>query len=84
MANQKGTSFAWKKILIFKNMKRNVEIIFAGIFGTAAVLGVLVARKYLRNRVYNSDYSDHHLLFGNSKRSPYAAADDGVELDAFL
>lgn len=65
-------------------MKRHVEIIFAGIFGTAAVLGVLVARKYLRNRVYNSDYSDHHLLFGNSKRSPYAAYDDGIELDAFL
>jgi len=65
-------------------MKRNVEIIFAGIFGTAAVLGVLVARKYLRNRVYNSDYSDHHHLFGNSRRNPYAAADDGVELDAFL
>ena len=84
LALQKGTSFAWKKILIFNDMKRNVEIILAGIFGTATVLGVLVARKYLRNRVYNSDYSDHHRLFGNSKRSPYAAADDGVELDAFL
>ncbi|WP_379967348.1 hypothetical protein [Epilithonimonas sp. UC225_85] len=65
-------------------MKRNVEIIFAGLFGTAAVLGVLAARKYLRNRVYHSDYSDHHLLFGNSKRRPYAASDDGIELDAFL
>ncbi len=65
-------------------MKRNVEIIFAGIFGTAAVLGVLVARKYIKKKIYNSDYSDHHLLFGTSKRKPYAAYDDGVELDAFL
>lgn len=65
-------------------MNRHVEIIFAGIFGTATVLGVLIARKYFRNKIYNSDYSDHHRLFGNSKRSPYAAMDDGVELDAFL
>jgi len=65
-------------------MSRNVEIIFAGIFGTAAVLGVLAARKYLKNRLYTSEYSDHHLLFENSKRAPYAGAGDGVELDAFL
>jgi hypothetical protein len=81
---EKGTQFAFQKSLIFNFMKRNVEILFAGIFGTAAVLGVLAARKYLRNRVYNSDYADHHRLFGIGKRSPYAAYDDGVELDAFL
>ncbi|MCG2793881.1 MAG: hypothetical protein L6262_10095 [Weeksellaceae bacterium] len=65
-------------------MKRNVEIIFAGIVGTAAILSVLLARKYFKKRIYNSDYSDHHLLFGNSKRSPYSAGGDGIELDAFL
>jgi len=65
-------------------MNRNVEIIFAGLFGTAAVLGIFAARKYFKNKIYNSEYSDHHLLFGNSNRSPYAAVDDGVELDAFL
>lgn len=63
-------------------MNKKVEIIFAGIFGTAAVLGVLAARRYFKSKIYNNDYSDHHLLFGNSKRKPYAA--DGVELDAFL
>ena len=50
-------------------MKRNVEIVLAGIFGTATVLGIVLARKYLKNRIYNSDYSDHHLLFGNQKKS---------------
>ena len=64
-------------------MKRNVEIIFAGIFGTAAVLGVLTARKYFKNKIYNTDYSDHHLLFGNQKKS-YANPNDGIELEAFL
>ncbi|KFC24264.1 hypothetical protein [Chryseobacterium sp. FH1] len=64
-------------------MNRNVEIVLAGIFGTATVLGILVARKYLKNRIYNSDYSDHHLLFGHQRKS-YANPNDGVELDAFL
>ncbi|MDP9957572.1 MULTISPECIES: hypothetical protein [Epilithonimonas] len=65
-------------------MNRNVEIIFAGLFGTAAVLGIFAARKYFKNKIYNSEYSDHHLLFGNSKRKYYASPNDGVELDAFL
>ncbi|SHK14040.1 hypothetical protein [Epilithonimonas mollis] len=64
-------------------MKNSIEIIFAGIFGTAAVLSVIAARKYFKNKVYNSDYSDHHLLFG-SPRKAYANPNDGVELDAFL
>lgn len=65
-------------------MNRNLEIIFAGIFGTTAVLSAILVRKYLKNKVYNSDYSDHHLLFGNSKRKHYASPNDGIELDAFL
>jgi len=64
-------------------MNRNVEIIFAGIFGTVAVLGIFATRKYFKDRAYKSDYSDHHLLFGNQKKS-YANPNDGVELDAFL
>lgn len=65
-------------------MKKNVEIIFAGLFGTATVLGVLAARKYFKRKIYHTDYADHHHLFGSSKRRPYAAIGDGVELDAFL
>lgn len=64
-------------------MKRNIEIIFAGLFGTAAVLSAIAVRKYLKNRIYKSDYSDHHLLFGSPKKC-YASPNDGVELDAFL
>lgn len=65
-------------------MKRNAEIIFFGLFGTAAVLSVLVARKYLKNKIYKSDYSDHHLLFGHSKSSFYSGGEEGIELEAFL
>ncbi|MFC0343590.1 hypothetical protein [Epilithonimonas hispanica] len=64
-------------------MNRNIEIIFAGLFGTAAVLSAIAVRKYLKNRIYKSDYSDHHLLFGSPKKC-YASPNDGVELDAFL
>ncbi|HAP96260.1 hypothetical protein [Epilithonimonas hominis] len=64
-------------------MKNSIEIIFAGLFGTTAILSVIAARKYFKNRLYNSDYSDHHRLF-SSPRKPYAAVGDGVELDAFL
>jgi len=64
-------------------MKRNIEIIFAGLFGTAAVLSAIAVRKYLKNRIYNSDYSDHHLLF-SSPRKPYTGSGDGIELEAYL
>ena len=64
-------------------MNRNLEIIFAGLFGTTAVLSAILVRKYLKDKIYSSDYSDHHLLFGNQKKS-YANPNDGVELDAFL
>ena len=65
-------------------MKRNVEIVLAGIFGTATVLGIVLARKYLKNRIYNSDYSDHHLLFSSPINKNYASSNQGVELEAFL
>lgn len=64
-------------------MKRNFEILFAGLFGTVAVLSVIATRKYFKNKSYNSEYSDYHLLFGNPSKT-YAAPGDGVELDAFL
>ncbi|GEM_PF-964434 len=68
------------KILFMKN---SLEIIVAGLFGTATVLGIFAARKYFKNKLYNSDYSDHHLLFGTPRKA-YANPNDGVELDAFL
>lgn len=64
-------------------MKRNFEILIAGLFGTVAVLSVIATRKYFKNKIYNSEYSDHHLLFGDSSKT-YASPGDGVELDAFL
>lgn len=71
---------SWNKYYFMKN---SIEIIFAGLFGTATVLGIFAARKYFREKVYNTDYSDHHMLFGKSDKS-YAHPNDGVELDAFL
>ncbi|AZI38910.1 hypothetical protein [Epilithonimonas vandammei] len=65
-------------------MNRNLEIIFAGLFGTTAVLSAILVRKYLKDKIYSSDYSDHHLLFSSPINKNYASSHQGVELEAFL
>ncbi len=65
-------------------MNRNLEIIFAGIFGTATVLGAIAVRRYFKNKIYHSDYCDHHLLFSSPRNKNYASSNQGVELEAFL
>lgn len=64
-------------------MKRNFEILLAGLLGTVTVIGVIATRKYFKNKLYHSDYTDHHLLFDQSSNT-YGSPEDGVELDAFL
>ena len=65
-------------------MKKNMDVLFAGVVGSIAVFGIIAMRNYMKNKNYKRDYNDHHKLFGSKPKKHYYDYGDSIEINAFL